>query len=227
MYESKPSFWIFKELAKRLGIGDYFDFEIEDYINAQLSPLGIDKEYFKDHSIWSSGISPTLSGMEGKNINTPTGKIELYSTKLEEHGYDPLPSFKHPEKVPEGMFRLLHGRIAVHNNGNPATFNNAWLNEIYPENELWINTVKASELGVKNGEYVWVENDLSKGSIKAKATEQIRPDCVFMVHGFGKMSPGLRRAYNKGLSDADFMESGVDPIGGACTMDETFVRVYK
>jgi len=227
MYESKPSFWIFKELANRLGIGNYFDFEMEDYINAQLSPLGIDKEYFKDHAIWSSDIKPDLNGLEGVKIKTPTGKIELYSTKLETHGYDPLPSFKHPERVPEGMFRLLHGRIAVHTHSNAATFNNAWLNEIYPENELWINTAKASELGIKNGEYVWVENDLSKGKIKTKVTEQIRPDCVFMVHGFGHLSSGLKLAYNKGLSDGDFMKAGADPIGGACPMGETFVKVYK
>jgi thiosulfate reductase/polysulfide reductase chain A len=227
MYESKHSFWIFKELAQRLGIGNYFDFELDDYINAQLSPLGIDKNYFKDNSIWSSDISPELKGLEGVKINTPTGKIELYSKKLEANGYDPLPTFVPPKEAPSGMFRLLHGHIAVHTHANPATFDNAYLNEICSENELWINTDTAMDLGIMDGEYIRVENELSKGRIKAKVTEQIRPDTVFMLHGFGHISPDLTLAYGKGLNDNDFIKAGADPIGGVCPMGETFVRIYR
>jgi len=223
----KHSFWIFKELAKRLGIGNYFDFELEDYINARLSPLGIDKEYFKEHPIWESGVSPELKGLEGVKIKTPTGKIEIYSKKFEKCGFDPLPTFKPPREVPSGMFRLLHGHIAVHTHANPATFDNAYLNEICSENELWINKSVAASMGIRNGEYVWVENELAKGKIKAKVTELIRPDVVFMLHGFGHLSPGLKLAYGKGLHDGDFIKAGADPIGGVCPMDETFVRVYK
>ncbi|NMX21482.1 hypothetical protein C5S30_03415 [ANME-1 cluster archaeon GoMg4] len=227
MYDSKHSFWIFKELAKRIGIGNYFDFELDDYINAQLKPLGIDKNYFKENSIWSSDISPELKGLEGMKINTSTGKIELYSKKLEAKGYDPLPTFVPPKEAPRGMFRLLHGHIAVHTHANPATFDNAYLNEICSENELWINTDTAGVLGITNGEYVWVENELSKGKIKAKVTEQIRPDAVFMLHGFGHTSPDLTLAYGKGLNDGDFIKVGADPIGGSCPMSETFVKIYR
>jgi thiosulfate reductase/polysulfide reductase chain A len=227
MYESKHSFWILKELAQRIGIGNYFDFELDDYINAQLSPLGITKEYFNENAIWSSDISPELKGLEGMKINTPTGKIELYSKKLEAHGYEPLPVFVSPKEAPSGMFRLLHGHIAVHTHANPATFDNIYLNEICSENELWINSDTAMDLGIMNGEYIWIENELSKGRIKAKVTEQIRPDAVFMLHGFGHVSPGLTLAYGKGLNDNDFIKVGADPIGGGCPMGETFVRIYK
>ncbi|MHC1623002.1 MAG: molybdopterin-containing oxidoreductase family protein [Candidatus Methanospirareceae archaeon] len=227
MYESKPGFWILKELAEKLGIGSYFNFELDDYINAQLKPLGIDKDYFKDHEIWSSDISPELKGLEGMKIKTPTGKIEIYSKKLEANGFDPLPTFVLPKEAPGGMFRLLHGHIAVHTHANPATFDNAYLNEICSENELWINTDTAGVLGIMNGEYIWVENELSKGKIKAKVTEQIRPDTVFMLHGFGHLSPDLKLAYGKGLNDGDFIKAGADPIGGVCPMDETFVRIYR
>ena len=72
-----------------------------------------------------------------------------------------------------------------------------------------------------------MENELSKGKIKAKVTEQIRPDAVFMLHGFGHTSPDLTLAYGKGLNDGDFIKVGADPIGGSCPMSETFVRIYR
>ena len=42
----------------------------------------------------------------------------------------------------------------------------------------------------------------SATACKVKATERIRPDCVYMVHGFGHTAVRLRRAFGKGASDA-------------------------
>jgi thiosulfate reductase/polysulfide reductase chain A len=61
---------------------------------------------------------------------------------------------------------------------------------------------------------IYSENELSKGKIKAKVTEQIRPDAIFMLHGFGHLSPDLTLAYGKRLNNGDFIKAGADPIGG-------------
>lgn len=41
--------------------------------------------------------------------------------------------------------------------------------------------------------------------IKVKATERIRTDCVYLVHGFGHTAKGLKRARGKGASDAQLI----------------------
>jgi thiosulfate reductase/polysulfide reductase chain A len=61
-----------------------------------------------------------------------------------------------------------------------------------------------------------------------RLTEGIRPDCAFMVHGFGHESPKLRRAYHRGASDTELMtQVQVDPIMGGTGMRVNFVRVLK
>jgi len=57
-------------------------------------------------------------------------------------------------------------------------------------------------------------------------TEEIRSDCVYMVHGFGSRSKALSKAYKKGASDAELITRvAVDPIMGATGMRVNFVRV--
>ena len=41
-----------------------------------------------------------MAQIRRKRLNTPTGKIELYSTQLADMGYDPLPSFEEPPESP-------------------------------------------------------------------------------------------------------------------------------
>ena len=41
-------------------------------------------------------VPPKYRKYEREGFRTPTGKVELYSTLLEKHGYDPLPGFKEP-----------------------------------------------------------------------------------------------------------------------------------
>jgi thiosulfate reductase/polysulfide reductase chain A len=51
-----------------------------------------------------------------------------------------------------------------------------------------------------------------------------------MVHGFGRKVPWQTRGYNKGLGDYRF-ETGLldvyDPVGGANSLLECFVKVEK
>jgi thiosulfate reductase / polysulfide reductase chain A len=63
------------------------------------------------------------------------------------------------------------------------------------------------------------------GKIKAKVTELIHPEAVFMLHGFGKTVPAQTRCYLKGESDAKLQENLSDRVGGSPAFDENFVQV--
>ena len=66
------------------------------------------------------------------------------------------------------------------------------------------------------------------GPIKIKATERIRPDAVFMVHGFGQQSPGLSLANGRGASDTKLQTRyKLDPISGGAGMRVNFVKLVK
>ncbi len=235
MYNTKPGWWIAKELGERLGLGEFFPFEdFEEYLNERLKPLGLSVDEMKEKgTVKQPQLSqPFLKDYESQGkkppFDTPSGKIELYSDRLEENGFDPVPSYEEPEEPPEGYYRLLYGRSPVHSFSR--TQDNPWLSEVDPENAVWINSDQAEKTGLKDGEYVVLENQDGKRSkpIQVKKTERIRGDCVYMVHGFGHDTPDMERQDEKGASDIELQSDyELDPISGSAGMSVNFVRVAR
>ncbi len=115
------------------------------------------------------------------------------------------------------------GRTGLHT--HVSTQNVPYLNELMKENLLWVNTKKAAELGIGDGDLVEVASSCGKGRIKAFVTDLIHPESVFMVHGFGHEAKLAARSYNRGLSDALLQKNVYDKVGGSPAYHDTFVTV--
>ena len=62
--------------------------------------------------------------------------------------------------------------------------------------------------------------------VRVRATEAIRGDCVYLVHGFGHTSKMLRRALGHGASDAQLVTRyEIDPLMGGTGMNVNFVTL--
>jgi len=225
-YDTRPGWLILKQLAQRLDLGKFFPYEtIEDIWDFQLQNLGVKIQDFDAKGFVVLTDQTLLWDREkGLKFKTPSGKIELVSPLLESAGF---PSFVPYRPVPRGQngnLRLLVGRTAAHT--HVSTQNNLYLSELVPENLLWINTAVANRLGIKDGSYVEVSSPLkTMGRIKARVTDLIHPEAVFMLHGFGKTVPVQTRCYLKGASDALLQENISDQVGGSPALDETMVTV--
>ena len=236
MYDSKPGWWIAKELGHRLGLDDYFPWENSvEYAKHRVKAAGLDCDELERTGVVTGQVVP-VSEEEGLQLtfDTPTGKIELHSQTLADAGFHPIPVFEPPEEPPAGMFRLLFGRAPVHTFGR--TTNNRFLSQVFSENELWINIDAVASLPhfanpkPVNGELVVLVNQdgVRSDPIKLKITERIRGDCVYMVHGYGHKAKGLRFARNRGASDSDLVTRyKVDPIMGGTGMNVNFVRLER
>ncbi len=167
-----------------------------------------------------------LGNNEEPEFYTPSGKVEFYSTQLKEKGFDPIPKYTKPEEPPAGYFRLLFGRAPVHTFSK--TQSNRFLSDLMEENEVWLNADVASRMGLKNGEYVKLKNQdgAMSGKVKIKATERIRTDCVYMVHGFGQRAKMYRKTFDKGASDSQLITKyKMDPLMGGTGMNVNFVTI--
>jgi thiosulfate reductase/polysulfide reductase chain A len=236
MYESRPGWWIAKELARRLGLADSFAWKDPvDFAKWRVQTGGHDFAKLLRDGVLLGERQP-VAEEEGValSFDTPSGKIELHSATLAAAGFDPLPNYEPHEEPPEGMFRLLFGRAPMHTFGRTA--NNRFLGEVFNENELWINTIAAKSLPgfeeqpLKSGEYVVLENQdgVRSNRIKAKVTERIRGDAVYLVHGWGHTAKGLRFAKGRGACDAGLVTRfKTDPIMGGTGMYVNFVRVVR
>lgn len=229
MYESKEGWWIAKQLAGRLGLDEYFPYNTyEEYIRKGCKVMNISYEKLRKVGtiFFSNTVSPYIAKDNEPEFNTPSGKIELYSERLEKAGFDPVPKYESVKQPDKGWFRLLFGRAPVHTFSR--TTNNQRLWELYRENSLWINADVASRLGVRDNQYITVINQdgVRSNRLKAKVTQRIRKDCVFMVHGFGSRSKALKRAYEKGADDQRLITRfNVDPISGSTGMRVNFVKI--
>ena len=225
-YDTRPAWLILKQLAQRLDLGRYFPYEtIEDIWNFQLQDLGVKIEDFDAKGFVSLTDQALLWDREkGLKFKTASGKFELVSPLLESAGFPSFPAYVPvPPSSGNGSFKLLVGRSAVHT--HLSTQNNLYLSELTPENVLWINTGVAARLGIKDGEEVEVVSPMAAARIKAKVTDFIHPEAVFMLHGFGKTVPAQTRCYLKGASDALLQENLSDQVGGSPALDQTVVRV--
>lgn len=228
-WESKPAWWMAKELAKRMGLGEYFNFEdFSEVLDWQLKQMGSSLEEMKkigvkifdrefDDLFFAEGEIP--------EFNTPSGKIELYSEELAAYGFSPMPVYKPLPQPDPGFFRLIYGRSPVHT--FCRTTNNPRLVDLQSENKLWVNPKVAREWDLRDDQEVWLQNQdgiVSEFSIKVRITERIRWDSVYMVHGFGHKDKRLTRAYGRGVCDAELMTNVlIDPESGGTGMRSNFV----
>jgi anaerobic selenocysteine-containing dehydrogenase len=98
--EARSELDIWKGVAERIDIGEYFQISELEAITLVLDSeecRHISIEKLKTHP---EGIRTTSPSIPFKNhkFNTPSEKVELYSSELEKLGYDPLPFYEEPQE---------------------------------------------------------------------------------------------------------------------------------
>jgi len=131
---------------------------------------------------------------EQDGFDTPSRKLELYSSVFQAHGYDPRPHFKEP---PESHVSrpdlarafpliLITGGRAVeyfHSKGRQI----AELRKRKPDPEIEIHPETAEEAGIREGGWVWVETVKVEGErvkLKARHDPELHPQVVHADHGW-------------------------------------------
>lgn len=144
-----------------------------------------------------------FSGMLGK-FKTPSGKIEIFSEQVENE----FPGFGVPRvdnmDVAKGYpYILISGKTAIHTNGH--TQNVPYLNMLMSDNPIWVNPITAKKENLKDGEEIYLENEVGKEKGKVFITEGVRPDTLFVYMGFGRESEELKRTNGVGINQSKLL----------------------
>ena len=227
---TKPVDEIFTELAEACGVGEYFQFTVEELADAQLRTVGLTLDGLR---VAGTARFPEKTFKFGKTPTwkTPTGKIQFSSEACHAAGYPSVPQWTEPvASVPEGdnYFRLIGGKQAVHTHTQtanvPALMN---ISKQYNLDRVWINASRAAKLGIAEGDEVEISNDEAKGTVKVHVTERINPEALYMPSHYGCSSKDEKTAYGFGLRQMDFVPFRIEPgYGGICSQ-EAIVSVRK
>jgi molybdopterin-containing oxidoreductase family molybdopterin binding subunit len=225
LYECKSDLAIFSLLAAKLGFGDYFSRQPEDYIkllldSQKLRDMGVTYESLKRDGAFRAVPAPYVPFTDGK-FNTPSGRIEFYSEGLQQK----LPLFLPPiEAWPDTALAKKYPlvclqartRFRVHT----QYFNIQWLREIDPFPFVEMNPADAQTRGLVNGDVVEVFNDRGSVRLKARLTDGLRPGTINISKGWSK-----KQMMAGSLQELIFDYKNPDTMN--CSFFDTMVEVKK
>jgi anaerobic selenocysteine-containing dehydrogenase len=189
--ESKPDWWIYSELGRKMGYGEYFPWKTdEEVVEHMLEPSGLTmRQLMEEHP---DGVMFGKRQYEmPKKIRTPSGKIELYSQSLADFGEDPIPVYKEPSQSPISKPELAKEFPYILVTGVRIPEYTHWqmrhipqLRQLAPDPIAWVHPNTAQDSGIVDGEMIFVETQAGQIKIKASVTEDLRPGVVSLTHGW-------------------------------------------
>jgi len=128
--------------------------------------------------------------------------------------YESIQKIDYSKKFPT---ILTSGRLVEFEGGGDESRSNPWLAELQQNMFCEINTVDANNLGVRDGQDVWVHSpEGGKVLVKAQVTERVGPGVAFMPFHFG--------GHWEGKSQRGKYPAGADPyvLGEASNVCGTY-----
>lgn len=195
LYECWDDRKILIELGKRIDWPDRVPMpwkDTDELNEAMVKDMGVT---FKDLQDRGYIIEPMrYQKYREKGFNTPTGKVELYSTRFEQYGYDPLPTYHEPPESPVSTPELLpeYPLILITGGRSIGFFNTEGrqipgLRKRMPDPLIDIHPDTAGEAGIAEGDWVWLETPQVRGErvrLKARLTTEVHPGVAHAPHGW-------------------------------------------
>ncbi|MFB3812985.1 MAG: molybdopterin-dependent oxidoreductase [Terriglobales bacterium] len=189
--KSECQFWC--ELGRRMGYEQYFPWKNdEEAFNYFYEPVTI-KSILEQHpdGFMNYNMMPGERRYRKEGFPTATGKCELYSEMLEQLGIAPLPSFLEPTESPRKTPEVFNDYPVFLNTGHRDV---EWWHSMFrhldglrrrmPEPLAEIHPETAAKYGVVDGELMNIETTMGNINMRAKVTEDIKPNVVSIPHGW-------------------------------------------
>lgn len=183
--EARSDVNIITEVARRLGLGQYFWENETDALDHMLKPSGLTWEQFKSKRVLQAKAE--YKKPQDGIFKTPSGKIEVYSKQLQDLGYSPMPLWQELRRFrfePSDRYPLLmtNRKEDVFMLSGYKQVKRARLKKPQPTVEVHPDT--ARKAGLTEGDWVYIETH--KGRIKQQLVldSDLDPRVVFVSFGW-------------------------------------------
>jgi len=181
---------IFVALARRMNLEACTE-PVEEVLDGLLEAggLGLSFAELKDKGFVKMPLK--YRKYEQGGFKTPTGKIELYSTRFEQMGYAPLPYYEESPESPIATPEIAESYPLVLTTGQriPYFFNSEHrqirnLRRANRDPSAEIHPETAARFGIAKGDWMWIETRRGRMRQKARLTTGIDPRVVAAEHGW-------------------------------------------
>jgi anaerobic selenocysteine-containing dehydrogenase len=181
---------IFVALARRMKLGCCEE-PVKEVLDRQLAAGGAGMSFDELKQKGFVKLPFRYRKYEERGFRTPTGKLELYSTRFEELGYAPLPHYEEPPESPLASPELARefplvlttgGRIPFFFNSEHRQLEN--LRKAYREPRAEIHPDTAARHGIADGAWMWIETRRGRIRQRARFSAEIDPRVVNAEHGW-------------------------------------------
>ncbi len=206
--ETKSDYHICAELAERLGLKeeytqnrnekDWIEWALQVYRRTRFPEVPkIDRLEKENTGVYSKPVKePAIAFKEFREdpvkhpLNTPTGKIELFSKQLFDKKkpdvIPAVPKYIQEWESPFGKESRKYPLQALGHHYMPRVHSTHdgldWLESAFPQ-RVFINTLDAKERGIEDGDTVLIYNDRGKIMIPCRVTPKIMPGVVNIPQG--------------------------------------------
>lgn len=190
-YDRRPDFDFWRGLGIRLEQKKYWWNTLEEAFDYRLKPMGLTFREFIEKKGGFTNWPKQEKKYEKAGFSTPSGKLELSSNILKELGYDPLPQFYEPPESPYSrpdlaeeypLILITGGRHMPFYHSEHRQIPSLRKQHSYPI--VQINPETGDRLGIKNGDWVWIETPRGRVRQRCKFFNGIDPRVVHAQHGW-------------------------------------------
>jgi anaerobic selenocysteine-containing dehydrogenase len=249
LHESRSDREIVFDLASRLGLGEhFFGGDRDAAFDYQLVPAGLTVQQLRAQPAgirveartrYQKYAETDARTGQPRGFETPTGKVEIYSTSFAAAGYPPLPVFEQPPDSPSRRpdlgeqypLLLTFSRLVQYCNEQHRHIPR--LRRQAPEPFLEIHSATAAPLSIQDGDAVILETALGSVRLKAKLNDSLDPRVVATQHGWWQdcrdlALPGYDPFGPEG-ANANLLipDDAVDPISGSVPHRTQMCRVRR
>ncbi len=244
--ERRSDTWFVFELARRMGFGDdFWGGDLEAAYGHQLAPTGLTLDDLKSQP---GGVTLPTTRRYRKYADTddrgrpkgfanPSGRVEIYSHRLAQHGFFALPQYEEPALSPARRPDLAADYPLVLTNAKFTTFIHSQqralpsLRKAAPEPTAELHPETAAEHGIGQGQWMVVESPKGAIKVRGKLTHRILPGVVCVQHGWWQPCGELELPGHDPFSDGGANANGLvdaehrDPISGSLPHRSALCRV--
>jgi anaerobic selenocysteine-containing dehydrogenase len=243
--EARDEFEFFGDLLRRCGLAqDWPWHKVEEFYDEWLKKTGLSwKGVVEAGGVWDEVREKkyeTEYYRQGGGFKTATGKVEIFSTKWNELGYDPLPFHVEPPESPYSSPETAKEFPLVITTGGRVTyfFNSSHrhikrLREKHPEPLLQIHPNAAARLGIGQGDWVWIESPRGRCKQKVQIFDGIDERVIHAEFGWWfpeseGTDPHLYGAFDSNINALTPDQPPFLDIGfGGCNLRGFLAKVYK